>query len=138
MKSGWSALAIWAAALWWGALTTIGFAVVPMLFVNLPSPAIAGAMAAKLFSLTTWLGITCGLMLLIFRSNRPLTLENKADNAILFIVSGMFLALLLEFVVAPRIVARQDLRLWHSVGTVMYVVQWLCAGVVFWRLAARK
>ena len=133
-----SALAIWAAALWWGALTTIGFAVVPMLFVNLPSPAIAGAMAAKLFSLTTWLGVTCGLMLLIFRSNRPLALENKADNAILFIVSGMFLALLLEFVVAPRIVVRQDLRLWHSVGTVMYVVQWLCAGVVFWRLAARK
>ncbi|PJC20957.1 MAG: DUF4149 domain-containing protein, partial [Comamonadaceae bacterium CG_4_9_14_0_8_um_filter_57_21] len=35
-------LAVWLAALWWGNLTTVGFGVVPMLFANLPTPAIAG------------------------------------------------------------------------------------------------
>jgi hypothetical protein len=26
------------------------------------------------------------------------------------------------------------LRLWHSVGTGLYVLQWLCAGITFKRL----
>ena len=43
------------------------------------------------------------------------------------------LALLVQFGVAPRIVARQDLRLWHSVGSVMYALQWCCAALVLWR-----
>ena len=41
------------AALWWGSLTTIGFLVVPMLFAYLPTPAMAGSMAAKLFTAQT-------------------------------------------------------------------------------------
>lgn len=63
---------------------------------------------------------------------------DKAQGAIYFIVFGMFTALLSEFAIAPRIVARQDLRLWHSVGTLLYVVQWLCTGVTLWKLAIRK
>ena len=49
-----------------------------------------------------------------------------------FILGGMLLALLVEFGVAPRIVARQDLRLWHGVGSAMYLLQWCCALVVLW------
>ena len=48
----------------------------------------------------------------------------------------MLLALLLEFAVAPRIVARDNLRLWHGVGSAMYALQWLCAGLVLWRTGA--
>lgn len=137
MKPGLSVLAIWAAALWWGALTSVGFGVVPMLFAYLPTPAVAGAMAAKLFSALTWLAVGCGLLLLIIsRSNQPSALRNRVQNAILFIAFGMLLALLTEFAVAPRIVARQDLRLWHSVGTVLYALQWICAGLTFRKLAA--
>ena len=46
----------------------------------------------------------------------------------------MLLALLVEFAVAPRIVAREYLKLWHAVGSGMYVLQWLCAGVVLWHM----
>jgi hypothetical protein len=53
-------------------------------------------------------------------------------------VSGLLLALLSEFAVAPRIVARENLRLWHSVGSAMYVLQWLCAGVTFWKLTPSR
>lgn len=49
-----------------------------------------------------------------------------------FVVAGLLLALLQQYGVAPRIVARENLRLWHSVGTLMYVLQWLCAAVVLW------
>lgn len=50
-----------------------------------------------------------------------------------FILGGLLLALLTQFGVAPRIVARQDLRLWHSVGSVMYALQWCCALAVLWQ-----
>jgi len=34
-------------------------------------------------------------------------------------------------------VARENLKLWHAMGTGMYFVQWLCAGVVLWRVGGR-
>ena len=49
----------------------------------------------------------------------------------------ILLALLQQYGVAPRIVARQDLRLWHSVGSVFYGLQWLCALRVLWSTAQR-
>lgn len=51
------------------------------------------------------------------------------------ILAGLLLALLVEFVVAPRIVARDNLALWHRLGSTFYVLQWLCAGWTFWRLS---
>jgi hypothetical protein len=46
----------------------------------------------------------------------------------------MLLALLAEFAVAPRIVLRENLRLWHSLGSAMLLLQWLCATITFWKL----
>ena len=129
-------LPVWLAALWWGSLTTLGFFVVPMLFANLATPAMAGNMAAKLFSAQTYISAACGLLILLtFGSKRPLVHENTAQSATLFVVGGMLLAFLVEFGVAPRIVARENLALWHGLGSAMYLVQWLCAGVVFGKLA---
>lgn len=122
------------AALWWGSLTTIGFLVVPLLFAHLPSPAMAGGMAARLFASQTWVTVVCCvLLLLISRPKGEVTQYPWAQAAMVFIVGGLLLALLVQFGVAPRIVARQDLRLWHSVGSVMYALQWCCALVVLWR-----
>ena len=122
------------AAVWWGSLTTIGLLVVPLLFVHLPSPAMAGAMAAQLFAAQTWVAVVCCMVLLLLsRPKGDSTLYPWAQAALVFVIGGLLLALLNQFGVAPRIVARQDLRLWHSVGTVMYALQWFCAFVVLWR-----
>lgn len=130
-------LPLWLAALWAISLTTLGFFVVPMLFMHLPTPAMAGAMAAKLFSVQTWVSVACGIALLAaFRSNRPLAPVHIAQAATLFVVTGVLLALLVEFAVAPHIVARDNLPLWHRVGGGMYLLQWICALVVFGKLAA--
>ena len=50
----------------------------------------------------------------------------------------MLLSLLLELDVSPRIVTLTNLKLWHSVGSVMYLVQWLCAAIVFWRITPKQ
>jgi len=132
-------LPIFAAALWWGSLTAVGFVVVPMLFANLPSPAIAGQMAAKLFTAQTWMSTACALLLLLLsRSRESGALVDWAKTAMLFIAGGLLLALLGEFAVAPRIVARENLKLWHSVGSGMYLLQWLCAGITLWKLTPRE
>lgn len=128
-----SRLPVLVAALWWVSLSTIGFLVVPMLFVYLPTPAMAGSMAAKLFSAQTWVSSVCGMLLLIL-ANRSLAPVSAARVAIILVAVGVLLALLAEFAVAPRIVARDNLRVWHSVGSAMYLLQWLCAAATFWKL----
>jgi hypothetical protein len=112
-------------------LSMLGLLVVPMLFVHLPTPAMAGQMAAKLFSAQTWISVACGAILLIaFRSNRRLVPVESAQAATLFVVGGVLLALMVELAIAPRIVARENLALWHRLGTGLFVVQWICALVV--------
>lgn len=128
-------LPVWLAAAWAMSLTMLGFMVVPMLFVHLPTPAMAGQMAAKLFSAQTWISVACGAMLLMaFRSNRLLVPVESARAATLFVVGGVLLALLVELAVAPRIVARENLALWHRLGSAMYFAQWVCALVVFTKM----
>ena len=129
-------LPLWAAALWWGSLTALGAWIVPLLFAHLPTPAMAGGMAAKLFTAQTWVALVCGLCLLVsLRSNQPPALVASVSPAIILIVSGMLLALLVEFAVAPRIVLRENLRLWHSLGSGMLLLQWLCATGTVWVLS---
>jgi hypothetical protein len=132
-----SGLALLAAALWWGSLTVTGFITVPLLFTHLPSPALAGNMAAKLFAAQTWIALGCGLLLMgLARGREASARMDWAGGALLFIAGGVLLALLSEFAVAPRIVARDNLKLWHAVGSGMYLLQWLCAGVTLWKVAA--
>ena len=128
------------AALWWGSLSALGFIVVPMLFAHLPSLAAAGQMAAKLFTAQTWLSIACSMfLLLIFNPKRDLAQSIHARAAIKFIVTGLLLAVLVEFAVAPQIIqaraAGGSLKFWHALGSAMYLGQWLCAGASMWQLA---
>jgi hypothetical protein len=130
-------ISILLAALWWGSLSTLGFLVVPLLFVHLPSPAAAGAMAAKLFTAQTWLSIACTFFLLLFLKGKgAVALTQQAQVAMKYVVAGLLLAVLVEFGVSPRIVnARAEggnLKLWHGLGSAMYLAQWLAAGWTLW------
>jgi len=135
MRSLIARLPSFVAALWWGSLGTIGFLVVPLLFRNLPSPAMAGGMAARLFTAQAWVSLGCAMLLLMFsRSVRMPEAGARVRTALPFVLPGLLLALLGEFGVAPRIVARDNLPLWHAVGSGMYLLQWACAAVVLWRV----
>ena len=131
-------LSIWVSALWWGSLSTLGLLVVPLLFAHLPTPALAGSMAAKLFSAQTWVSVVCGMFLLMTtRSNHALAGKSIDFVAIILIIGGILMALLVEFAVVPQILMRENLKIWHSVGSGMYLLQWLCALAIFWKLNRR-
>lgn len=127
---------LWVSALWWGSLTTLGFGVVPMLFARLPEKAMAGNLAAQLFSVQVMVSTVLGIGLLAASNmGTGVGLRARARAAQPFVLAGVLLALLVEFAVAPRIVARSNLPLWHAVGSAMWLLQWLCAGITFWRMA---
>jgi hypothetical protein len=127
---------VFAAALWWGSLTAIGFVAVPLLFANLPTAALAGQTAAKLFTAQTWIAVACGLALLFAsRSGEQPARMDWGGGALFFIFAGVLLALLAEFAVAPRIVARENLKVWHAAGSAMYLLQWVCSGAVLWKVS---
>ena len=137
--------AVFVAALWWGGISALSFLVVPLLFATLGSPAVAGPVAAKIFSLQCWAGLVLGMaLLLILRRWRGegASLSPAALTTIGFVLFAMLLALLQEFGVAQNIVTARasggNLRLWHGVGTLMVLGQWLCAGAVLWRLSAPR
>lgn len=154
-------LAVLLAALWWGGLSALSFVAVPTLFASLGSPAVAGPVAARLFSLQAWGGLLLGLaLLLIFRLQREKALGAIAPaevgelqapalaslqstlGTMGFVLFAMLMALLQEFGVAQKIVSARasggPLHLWHSLGSVMVLGQWLCAGTVLWRIAKEK
>jgi len=137
MGSGWQGrVAIYAAALWWGSLAAIGFVAVPLIFANMPTPAQAGQVTARLFTAQTWVSSGCGALLLFSARAAAGPPMAWARGAIGFVLAGVLLALLGEFAVAPRIMARENLALWHSLGSGMYLLQWLCAGVALWKVTA--
>ena len=131
-------LAVLAAALWWGSATAIGFVAVPTLFANAATPAVAGNLAAKLFAAQTWMAVGCALVLLMgARDADGRARMDWARGAIGFVLLGLLAALLQQFAVAPKIVARQDLAFWHAAGSALYGLQWVGALVVLWKLTGR-
>ena len=131
-------LAVLAAALWWGSLSAIGFLAVPLLFANAASPAVAGRLAGALFGGQSWVGVGCALMLLMCARNRDGSpTMGWAGGAVAYVLLGLLAALLQEFAIAPRILARQDLAFWHTAGSAAYALQWVCALVVLWKVSGR-
>jgi len=80
-----------------------------------------------LFEFQTHVSTVCALLLLM-------AVRHRAQFALLgWVVGGMLLALVQQWGVAPRIEARVDLALWHSVGSAMWLAQWVCAAVCVWK-----
>jgi hypothetical protein len=68
-------------ACWWGSLTSIGFVVVPLLFVYLDTPQTAGRMAAHFFdaqAYVSWLCAAC--LLLMFTSSAASTVLSNVRS----------------------------------------------------------
>jgi len=88
-----------ALTLWVGGLCASGFLVAPLLFATLDDRALAGTVAGKVFAASAWLGIGCGLVLLLaFR------LSGMTSRWRSWVVSVMLVLVALgQFVLAPQI-----------------------------------
>jgi hypothetical protein len=116
-------LSLFCIALWWGSLTTIGFFVVPMLFTHMDTAQAAGRMAAKLFDAQAYVSLVCAVLLIVLHLGNA---RDASRASFILIVLALFASLLVQWVVAPHIVARENLRLWHGLGTALYFAQWCC------------
>ncbi len=132
---------LWLAALWWGGMSAVSLLVVPILFGRL-GPAVAGSVAAHLFSLQSSAVILIGLALLLWLRQQRQRSDAAVWGPLMATMGGVLLAMLAavlqEFVVAERIVMARstggDLRLWHGLGSALVFLQWLCGAWVFRRL----
>jgi hypothetical protein len=131
----WWQRSLWlVAALWWGSLTALGAWVVPLLFAQAPTKAVAAGLAVHLFSAQAWVGLVCGVLSLVAQRNMD-RLRGRAHVPSALILAAMMLAAIVEWGLAPRIVARENMLLWHSLGTAFWVLQWGCLTAQVWRLS---
>jgi hypothetical protein len=114
-------------ALWWGSLTSLGAWVVPMMFHNLHPVSLAGQTAAVLFEAQTWASCAIAGLVLVLKY------ASKLQFKTLWLHAGWICALLLELLVAPQIMAHENLAFWHSLGSGLLVAQWFFAGILFWQ-----
>jgi hypothetical protein len=75
-----------------------------------------------------------GLVVLL-RSDKHGMPTQIVPSITMLALAGALLALLVEFGVSPHIVARENLKLWHAIGSAMYFAQWLCSLLAFGKLA---
>lgn len=129
-------LAAIAIAFWVGGLWAMG-AAAWILFANLPDKQLAGMLAGKLFTLIAYIGMACGLYLLIFRLSR--TGASAFKQAFFWAVLFMLLLTLgghfgiqpimesLKAQAMPKAVMesifRDRFQAWHGVSSVMYLVE---------------
>lgn len=137
MKNLTNTLAAVAITLWVGGLWIIGGLAAPTLFANLSDRQLAGMLAGKLFTLMAYVGMGCGIYLLIYR------LANDGLNAFkqwfFWIVLAMLaLTLIGHFGVQPIIhslkmeggtaavmqsVVADRFARWHGIASILFLMQ---------------
>lgn len=85
--------------LWVGSLWVTGFMVTPLLFAQLDDRVLAGTIAGKLFTMTAFIGLACGSILLL----SELLGSHRKRWRIVVLVTMLLLVAVGQFVVAPMI-----------------------------------
>jgi hypothetical protein len=84
--------------LWAGSLWVVGFVVAPVLFAELDDRALAGSTAGTLFTLTSYMGLACGALLLVLNG-----VIQKRINWRALVITGMLLLIVAgQFVITPH------------------------------------
>jgi len=125
-----------AITLWVGALWAIGYISAPVLFEYAGDRALAGKLAGHQFTVVAWLGIVCGVYLLIYMLLREGAKALRLP-AFWLIVAMWLMVLAGHFGVTPIIdrlridlaremvhgVVRSRFATWHGVASVLWMVE---------------
>ncbi|MDH3934525.1 MAG: DUF4149 domain-containing protein [Gammaproteobacteria bacterium] len=90
--------------LWVGSLWVVGFIVAPVLFTELNDRAVAGSVAGVLFTVTSYIGLASGSVLLLLNA----VVRKRINWRALVLLGMLSLILVGQFVITPMVV---DLRL---------------------------
>lgn len=88
---------------WVGSLWAIGYLAVPVLFYAQPDRQLAGMLAGTMFSRSAYLGLICGIYLLVYNFMQPKTIRQRWIVAVMLIIT-----LIIQFAIQP---AMTDLKL---------------------------
>ena len=92
--------------LWVGGLWAIGYMVAPALFATLDDRALAGSLAGVMFEIIAYVGVVCGVLLLLFNQLRN---AGRRYNWRALVLLAMLLAVLAgEFLLAPMIAGLRE------------------------------
>jgi len=126
--------------LWVGALWAVGYLVVPILFAHLDDRMVAGALAGRMFTALSYIGLVAGLALLVIIALRR---EARWRRSRLGMVALMLVMVMIgEFLIQP-IMAELKLHglvagsaeaasfaVWHGVSSILYLINSLLGLVV--------
>ena len=145
------ALRIIALVFWVGGLWAIGVLVAPILFKSLPTNhALAGTLAGYMFTAMAWVGIVCGLFLLI-ELTWQIGVRIFQDTGFWLMLGMLVLTLFNHFAIFPLIA---DLRsgtssaavglfgggfaTWHTISSLIYLLQSILGGFLVYNEFSQK
>lgn len=126
--------------LWVGALWAIGFLAVPTLFATLDDRQLAGMLAGKMFSITSYLGLVCGVLLLLSGVHK--SLAPLQDKRLWLIALMLLLVVIGEFILQPVMAelkltgltpgseAASHFDTAHQAATILYSINALCGALL--------
>lgn len=117
--------------IWIGALWTIGFLVTPTLFGTLEDRQLAGMLAGKMFTAVSYIGLFCGLVLLLSELRHSVSF--KTNKRIWLIVFMLLLVVAGEFIIQPQMAGLKQAGLsvgaefdrLHGLATALYMLNCL-------------
>jgi hypothetical protein len=130
-------LAAWTLVLWVGGLWAVGYLAAPTLFYNLDDRMLAGMLAGKMFGYIAWVGLVCGIWLLVFRLGRLGGAALKQGFFWIVLVM-LLLSLAQQFGIQPILQQLKDQAMpkdvmeslfrdrfaaWHGVSSAVYLIQ---------------
>ena len=137
MKNLTNHIAAIAITVWVGGLWMIGYLAVPTLFYSQPDRQLAGMLAGKMFEILGYIGILCGLYLLLHRWMEVGKQVSRDISAWLIIVM-LLITLVTQFYIQPLMADMKaqalplevmqshfagQFKSWHGISSISYLIE---------------
>ncbi|MGZ8257296.1 MAG: DUF4149 domain-containing protein [Gallionella sp.] len=149
-----SAIAAIALTIWLGGQLSIGYLAVPVLFHSLPDKQLAGLLAGTMFNALGYVGIICGVILLLEKRYTATAQQSFWRNKSVWIIAAMLgLGLIIQCGLSPAMselkLQAQPLDIMHSsfaapfkmlhgVSSILYLLESVLGVVLLLRNTLQK
>lgn len=130
-------LAVLTLTLWVGGLWVIGYLAVPILFHAQPDRQLAGMLAGKMFETLGYVGLLCGLYLLLHRWIE-MDKQLSRDVSAWLVIVMLLITLVTQFYIQPLMADMKSqalpldvmqstlasqFKMWHGISSILYMIE---------------
>lgn len=153
MKNLFHAIATIALTIWLGGLLAIGYLAVPVLFHTLPDKQLAGQLAGAMFNALAYVGIICGVILLLEKRYSHTAQASFWRNKSVWIIAAMLsLGLIIQCGLSPLMAQLKlqaqpldvmhssfaaQFKMLHGVSSILYLLETVLGVVLLLRIAVK-